>query len=496
MEMKQWDTICSVCNRICGYVGLCEVCGRSMGVKHMYIRKTRSMDDDPTPIAHYTCQDCDGTAIDAFYTPDFVPVNTVQGKGPAMATNNPLETLTKAVQVISSNPNITDDELVQLLGLDGPASAQDIRQKVLSILHPNGNGQAPSNPAADYVSGMAKAMKRTRQATASRGSGVLGSLMNFFRGNDDGAASAPVRAPRRPAAPGSASASVVDGETYEDDMIDEPQRNTHFERYRTLIDSFDEDRETFLEKVIRWLLLLLAYALPIIVAYAMGKEIGDAYGGKFDMNDGWSLGTHVVAMAGEFALTMMTFSAASALRKSSTDKSYTSKFISSVVAFLLFAVASGLAQWFIASGHIKTVDLTGHANISGFAALVFRVAMVPGVDVAALLFLAVMNFKSLKKFVADQRIRAQAIRDLNEAELEIQRAQSTARRRESEEQQDLEQKEQRNAVWLEMDRMNAQNMIADAKRRALPPGTIVTPDTTEDTNTGNERIRIRRPGTN
>ncbi len=37
--------------------------------------------------------------------------------------------------------------------------------------------------------------------------------------------------------------------------------NTHFERYRTLIDSFDEDRETVLEKILRWVLLLLAYAL-------------------------------------------------------------------------------------------------------------------------------------------------------------------------------------------------------------------------------------------
>ncbi len=118
--------------------------------------------------------------------------------------------------------------------------------------------------------------------------------------------------------------------------------------------------------------------------------------------------------------------------------------------------------------------------------------MVPAVDIAALLFLAVMNFKSLKKFVADQRIRAQAIRDLNEAELEIQRAQSTARRRETEEQQDIEMKEQRNAVWLEMDRMNAQNMIADAQRRALPapPSTIITPD--EDTNNGAERSKVRR----
>ena len=233
-----------------------------------------------------------------------------------MSNPYPIETLTKAVQVIANNPDITDTELVQLLGLDGLASAQDIQQKVLTIIHPSGTIPLASNPAADYVSGLAQALRRKRQGTSSRGSGLFGSLKTFFQGDDD-TASAPVRPPSRPAAPGSAGA-MVNAETYEDDMTEDtplPQKNTHFERYRTLIDSFDEDRETFLEKVIRWLLLLLAYALPIVVAYAMGKEIGDAYGGKFDMNDGWSLGTHVVAMAGEFALTMMTFSAASALRK-------------------------------------------------------------------------------------------------------------------------------------------------------------------------------------
>ena len=114
---------------------------------------------------------------------------------------------------------------------------------------------------------------------------------------------------------------------------------------------------------------------------------------------------------------------------------------------------------------------------------------------ASLLFLAVMNFKSLKKFVADQRVRAQAIRDINEAELEIQRAQSAASRRETEERQDLQMKEQRNQVWLELDRLHAQTMISDAKRRALPSATV----TPEDALPGSaadvpmiEQIKVRR----
>ena len=175
---------------------------------------------------------------------------------------------------------------------------------------------------------------------------------------------------------------------------------------------------------------------------AVGKEIGDAYGGVFNLNDGWSLGTHTVAMAGEFALAMMTLSCATALRKMTTDAGYAPKFVGSLVSFLLFSLASGLAQWFIALLHVG-----GLHSPAGLAALIFRVAMVPAVDIASLLFLAVMNFKSLKKFVADQRVRALAIRDINEAKLEIQRAQSAASRRETEERQDLQMKEQRNQVW-------------------------------------------------
>lgn len=305
---------------------------------------------------------------------------------------------------------------------------------------------------------------------------------------DDETLGVPAGPHPRPLSPAS---QLVNGEAFEDDLDELMETNvgssslTHFERYRKLIDSFDEDRESALEKGVRWFFLLLAYILPLAVAYAMGKEIGDAYGGAFDWNNGWSLGTHTVAMAGEFALAMMTLSAATALRRMATDASYTAKFVGSLVSFLVFSLASGLAQWYIASAHILAT------NNSGLAALVFRVAMVPAVDVASLLFLAVMSYKSLKKFVADQRVRAQAIRDINEAELEISRAQSHAARREIEERQDMQMKEERNQVWLELDRLHAQSMIADAKRRALPSPTIVTPESDASLSSSSE-VKMRR----
>jgi hypothetical protein len=292
-----------------------------------------------------------------------------------------------------------------------------------------------------------------------------------------------------PAAPPSSSPGLFGGEVYADDASDgvAASSSSHFERYRTLIDTFDEERETALEKGVRYLLLVLAYLLPLVVAWAMGREIGDAYGGPFSWSDGWSLGTHVVAYAGEFALTMMTFSAATALRRMAADPGYVGKFFGSLVLFVLASLASGLAQWFIASQHVHLHDTPS------LAALVFRVAMVPAVDIASLLFLAVMTFRSLKKFLADQRIRAQAIRDINEAELDIQRAQAAAARRETEERQDMHMKEARNEVWLELDRLHAQAMITDAKRRMLPLSTSVDelPQSAADA-PGAEQVQIRR----
>ncbi len=176
------------------------------------------------------------------------------------------------------------------------------------------------------------------------------------------------------------------------DVLIDASSPSHFERYRHPIDTFDEDRQNWFEKLVHWLFLLLAYGLPVTVAYAMGKEISDACGGALSWSDGWSLGTHVVAMAGEFALAMMTLSATNALRRMATDPGYAPKFVGSVASFLLFSLASGLAQWFIASQHITT------PNTISLLALVFLVTMIPAVDIASLLFLAVMSSKSLEKW--------------------------------------------------------------------------------------------------
>lgn len=200
------------------------------------------------------------------------------------------------------------------------------------------------------------------------------------------------------------------------------------ERYRDLIRDFEEDRENILEKGGRWFFLFLAYVGPIFVALAFGKEIGDAYSGPFDWNSGWSLGTHTGAYFGELALAMMSLSSATALRRMQTDKGYISKLILALLFLVLFSMASGLAQWFIA---LRFVDITA---TGGYAALIFRVAMPPAVDIASLLYISIMKFKSLKSHIANLKMEADALRELNEAEIGIRKSQNNAKQQEAREQ--------------------------------------------------------------
>ena len=160
---------------------------------------------------------------------------------------------------------------------------------------------------------------------------------------------------------------------------------------------------------------------------------------------------------------MMVLSTAAAFRRYKADSSYTPKLLSSIFFFFLFIAASSLAQWFIAEQHIHPT------NNADLAALVFRVVMPPAVDVASVLYLSIMGYKSLKKFLDEQQQKAAAIKLLNEAELTILQAQQEAERRQKEAEQYLAQKERRENLLLRIEEIHSEAMVNTAQRVLLNP---------------------------
>jgi hypothetical protein len=241
---------------------------------------------------------------------------------------------------------------------------------------------------------------------------------------------------------------------------------TPLDRYRELIDRFDEDREGLGAKIVRKTFTFAAYAFPFLIASFVGKEIGDYYSGPFNPADGWSGGMHIVAWLGEAALAMMVISTAAAWRHYKADPGYTPKLLASGITFLVFTLESCFAQWVIAYNHIRPHLL------SDYAALVFRVGMAPCVDIASLLFLSIMGYKSLKQYLGEMQQKAQAIRLLNEAEIAIKDAQQDAERRSEQATQYLEGQKAWQGLILEISRINGQATIELAKAALTQGGKL------------------------
>jgi hypothetical protein len=89
-------------------------------------------------------------------------------------------------------------------------------------------------------------------------------------------------------------------------------------------------------------------------------------------------------------------SIATAVRRVVADEDMLPRLVASIAAFVVFSVASGLAQWYVATLHVSPTTASGQAS------LIFRVAMPVVIDLSSMLYLSIMKVKSLKRYLAEQ----------------------------------------------------------------------------------------------
>ncbi len=162
-----------------------------------------------------------------------------------------------------------------------------------------------------------------------------------------------------------------------------------------------------------------AYVGPFLVALA-AQEIADTYSGPFASGNSWSVGTHIVAWFGELGLAALSVSIATAVRCEVADEEMLPRLVASIAAFVVFSVASGLAQWYVATLHVSPATTAGQAE------LVFRVTMPVAIDLASMLYLSIMKVKSLKRYLAEQAQKAEAIEQVSKSHLRVEQAQQVA----------------------------------------------------------------------
>jgi len=238
-------------------------------------------------------------------------------------------------------------------------------------------------------------------------------------------------------------------------------RPSHFERQRSLIESFDEDYADRWDKIKLLAAKIVAIVLPVIAVLAIGGELGK----YFSQFSGGMLTANLIAYAGESAMAALTYILGSIIGRTEKSVSYYVKLTLTFIIWDVFVLASAWGQWAVASS-----ALPAHAPSGLIVAIWLRIGMACLLDAASV---AIMFWrgKSLSKFLAQQAQKADATIRVNESELTIQRAQAAAQQREKEDALYLKGKEQAQNVVMRVQELQGEALIEQARNALqLPEG--------------------------
>lgn len=239
------------------------------------------------------------------------------------------------------------------------------------------------------------------------------------------------------------------------------------ERLRNKVEQFDEDRQEPIEWIIRRLASLFCYIAPFVIAVPVGLAVGDA----FTMPHAPAPGEPVVVMPGSmsFAIHLMSIflevlmpclglATTIAIKRAAKDRTQVLGFIIVAAFFVVLSLANGFALLFLLE---QGVPMTDPVAFVGVVARSFGTFII---DLGCTIYLSVSSVRSLRKYLADQRQKIVALRDANQTEIEMEQTQIQAAMHRQGSIMDMQSKQQRAQTWNEIERMQSQAMIDQARR--------------------------------
>jgi hypothetical protein len=198
----------------------------------------------------------------------------------------------------------------------------------------------------------------------------------------------------------------------------ESEAHKHAARLRQTIESFNEEKQTPLEWLVVKFFTVLAYLLPILVAYVVGSAIGQAWAGKFDWSNPWSVYSYVISVGLEMMIPVMGYSVTVAVKRAAKDRTQIALPIVLSLLFLLLALGNSFAQMYLIEGHVKIAA----NDFKGQASLYFRSFGPLVIDTIATIFLSVVTVRNLRKFIRDMQAKEEGIHAVSRSEIAVQAA--------------------------------------------------------------------------
>ena len=237
----------------------------------------------------------------------------------------------------------------------------------------------------------------------------------------------------------------------------------HTDRFRKTVESFDEDKQSPVEWALYKAASLYCYLVPFVLAIPLGLAIGDKFsaGQPFWMVNAM----HILSIALEIAVPLMGLATNVSFKRACKDRGEVAMFIVVATFYLGISILNAFAL-------LLLLETAGFEHLKGAAMIaMYGRSFGPLInDIACTAFLAVATVKSLKKYLADQRAKIIAVRDVNAVNIELEKANIDAAIQRQTAMQDMKSKQQRADTWNEIEQIQAQTMIQNAKQNMLNSG--------------------------
>jgi hypothetical protein len=276
--------------------------------------------------------------------------------------------------------------------------------------------------------------------------------------------SLPVPAQPQPQAPEQGNVMIVTGRFIEEGGQGQAEANRQTERFRQLVSSFDEDKQEALEWMIRKAATVFCYIAPFSLAVPIGFAVGDTFtpAGASTM---MAIAIHMLSVMLEIVLPVLGLATSISAKRAMKDKAKWGGAIAVGLFFLTVSVGNAMALFYLLERGGITVNDPAAAVavlVRSFGALIL--------DTACTVYLIVAGARSLQKFLADQQQKIAAIKQVSDIEIQIEQSLSAAERDRQEAEMDMKAKKERQQTWNEIERIQSQSMIEQARQRMLSDG--------------------------
>jgi hypothetical protein len=250
-----------------------------------------------------------------------------------------------------------------------------------------------------------------------------------------------------------------------DELFTESSRQT--EEFKKVIDSFDEDRQEPIEWLIWKVAAIFCYIAPFALAIPLGLSIGDVFTtplagqpvSPLMRTASANIGIHMLSLFLEVLMPILGLTTVLSFKRALKSRKAIFGFVAIGLFFLTFSAGNAMALFFLlekgshlGDDMVATVVTLGRS----FGPLI--------IDIGAAITLSVYAKKSLDKYLADARQKIIATKDVNAVHVEMEQTKIKAAIDRQTAIMDMQSKQSRAATWNELEKMQSQSMIEQARK--------------------------------